>query len=77
MGALPLLEIRIHQPVRETFAANTDAFQYTVASQLIQHQSRIDDTALLQLVGDDTTNEVRMSRFQHAHQVVQAFLKWQ
>lgn len=48
----------LQQSVGEAFTADTDTFQDTVASQLIQDQGRVDDTGSLLLVGDDTTNEV-------------------
>lgn len=40
----PELEVRVDHPVGETFTANTDTFKYTVASQLVHDQVRINDT---------------------------------
>jgi len=69
-----MFEIRILHAIGETLAANTDTFQHSVAGQLIQHQSRIQNSAAFQLVGDDATDEMRVSLVQHVHQVGQAFL---
>ena len=37
----PLLELRVDHPVGEALAADTDALQHTVTSQLMQHQSGV------------------------------------
>ena len=47
--------------VGETFTANTNTLKHTVTGQLIQHESGVDETTLFLLVGDDATNEVRVS----------------
>ena len=47
--------------VGEAFTANTNTLKHTVTGQLIQHESSIDDTGRLLLVGDDATDEVRVS----------------
>ena len=44
MIILPVLEVGVDHTVGETFAANTDTFKYTVTSQLVHDQVRIDDT---------------------------------
>uniref|UniRef100_A0A8W7NY04 Uncharacterized protein n=1 Tax=Anopheles coluzzii TaxID=1518534 RepID=A0A8W7NY04_ANOCL len=69
-----LLEVRVHHAVREALTANTDTFKYTVTSQLVHDQVSINDTGRLHFVGNDTTDEVRLSRLQRRHQVVQLFL---
>ena len=53
-----MLEVVVDHSVGETFTADTNTLKHTVASQLIQHESRVDDTGLFLLVGDDATNEV-------------------
>uniref|UniRef100_A0A915KMT5 Uncharacterized protein n=1 Tax=Romanomermis culicivorax TaxID=13658 RepID=A0A915KMT5_ROMCU len=53
-----MLEIRIHQTIGETLAANTNAFQNAVAGQLIEAQRSVQNAALLQFVGDDATDKV-------------------
>ena len=40
----PLLELRVDDPVGEALAADTDALKHTVALQLVEHESRIDET---------------------------------
>lgn len=74
LKCLPQLEVRIHHPVGETFTANTDAFKHTVTGQLVHDKMGVNDTGLLQLVGNDTTDEVRLGGSQGGHQVVQLFL---
>jgi len=39
-GILPNF-LYMERSIGESFAANTDAFEYTVASQLVQHKGRI------------------------------------
>ena len=82
----------MHRTIGETLAANTNAFEHTVARQLqctefgtatqsfgaakqLQHlvetERRVDHAGLLLLVGDDTTDEVRVRRVEHSHEVVE------
>uniref|UniRef100_A0A2M4DMR2 Uncharacterized protein n=1 Tax=Anopheles darlingi TaxID=43151 RepID=A0A2M4DMR2_ANODA len=68
------LEVRVHHAVGESLTANTDTFKHTVTSQLVHDQVSINDTGRLHFVGNDTTDEVRLSRLQRGHQVVQLFL---
>ncbi|OAD59362.1 hypothetical protein WN48_09193 [Eufriesea mexicana] len=68
-----VFEVRVHHSVGESFTTNTDAFKYTVTCELMHHKVRIYDTRLLHFVGDDTTDEVRLSGSQSGHQVVQLF----
>ncbi len=39
-----MLEVRVDHTVGETFTANTNTLKYTVTSQLVHNQVRIDDT---------------------------------
>ena len=39
-----MLEVGVDHSVGEAFAANTDAFKYTVTGELVHNQVRIDDT---------------------------------
>jgi len=41
---LPLLEFRVNDTIRESFATDTDAFQHTVTLQLMQHQVSVNHT---------------------------------
>ena len=54
-----------------TFAANTNALEHTVASELVEYETGLDETRGLLLVGDDATDEVRVSAVQHGHQLVE------
>jgi len=38
VALLPLFEVSIQDSAGESFPANSDPFQHTVASQLMQHQ---------------------------------------
>jgi len=73
-GSSPKFEVRIDHPVGETFTADTDAFKYTVTSELMHHQVGIDHARLLQFVGDDATDKVGLGGTQGGHQVVQLLL---
>lgn len=44
MMIIPVLEVGVDHTVGETFTANTDTLKYTVTSQLVHNQVRIDDT---------------------------------
>lgn len=70
----PLTEVGIHHTVGETLPADTNTFKHTVTSELVHDKMGVDDTRLLHLIGDDTTNEMGMSRMQGGHQLVELFL---
>ena len=70
----PLLEVREGHTVGESLSADTDTFQHTIASQLVEHQAGINDTGLLVLIGDDATHKVRLGVEQGGHQTVQLLL---
>merc|ERR1719244_1245914 len=64
-------EISVGDLVGQTQHTNTDAFEHTVAVKLVHDKRSIDVSRLLDLVGDDATDEVRMSRVQVGHQLHQ------
>lgn len=43
-GISPVLEVRVHHPVGEALATNTDALKYTVTGELVHHEGRVDHT---------------------------------
>lgn len=45
-SSLPLLEVRVDHPVGEALTADTDAFKYTVASELMHDKVRVDDACI-------------------------------
>ena len=49
-------EIRVDHSVGETFTTNTNAFKYTVTSELMHNQVRVDDTC--ENNGNDISNEI-------------------
>ena len=49
---LPLLEVRVNHPVRESLPTDPDPFKDTVAGQLVHHQLGVDHAGLLVGVGD-------------------------
>ena len=54
--------------------SQSHTLQDAVTSELVHDERSIDVTRLLDLVGDDTTHEVRVSRVQVGHQLQQRFL---
>merc|ERR1719283_719644 len=54
-------EIGVNHLVRQAQLANTNAFQHSVASELMHDQWRVRMSRLLDFVGDDATHKVRMS----------------
>merc|ERR1712178_115549 len=65
--------ISVHHSVGETFSADTDTFQHTVTSQLMQDKVGHHETGLLVFVGDDASDKVRLSSLQVGHQSSQRF----
>jgi len=45
---------------REAHADNADALEHAVAAQLLEHERRLDDARLLDLVRDDAPDKVRV-----------------
>merc|ERR1719204_2691932 len=58
----------------ESFAADTDTFQPTVATELVKNKLPIDLSRCLVFVGDNTTDKMRMCCHQGVHQAFQLFL---
>lgn len=71
---LPQFEVGIIHSVGESFTANTDTLKYTVTGKLVHDQMGINDSGLFQFIGNDTTDEMRLSGSQCSHQVVELFL---
>lgn len=71
---IPVLEVLVQHPVGESFTADTDTFQHTVASQLMHHKMGVNETRGLDLVRDDASDKGRIRGSQCGHQVVQLLL---
>lgn len=74
---LPLPELVVEEAVGESFAADPDALQHTIAPQLVENKVGVDDASSLHLVGDDAADKVRVSASEGGHQVVQGLLSWE
>ena len=57
----PGFEGRIFEFVGESFAANSDSLEHSVAGKLMHDQTRVDPSRLFDLVGNDATHEMRVS----------------
>ena len=68
---IPDHKVRVLDFVGESQLADPDTFEDAVASQLMHDKRRVRVARLFQLVGDDATDEVRMSRVQIRHQLHQ------
>merc|ERR1712198_757420 len=64
-------EVGVGDLVGQAQHANTNTLQHAVAIKLVHDKRSIDVSRLLDLVGDDATDEVRMSRVQVGHQLHQ------
>merc|ERR1719428_1289820 len=64
-------EVGVGDLVGQTQHANTDAFEHAVAVELMHDKRSVDVTGLLDLVGDDASDKVRVSRVQVGHQLHQ------
>ena len=72
---LPLFKLGVDDPVGEALPTDTDTLEHTVTLELVENEGGINQARLLQLIGDDTTDEMRMCRVQGLHQFVEGFLK--
>ena len=59
---LPDHEVGVDDLVGETELTDADALQHSVAGELVHDQRSIGVTGLLDFIGDDATDEVRVSR---------------
>ena len=73
-NSITAAEIRIWHPVGKTSHANSDAFEDTIAGQLMQDESGLDLSGHLVVVGHDATDEVGLSGVESRHQRVQLLL---
>merc|ERR1719295_2143716 len=64
-------EVGVGDLVGQTQHTDADTLQHAVAVKLVHDERSIDVSGLLDLVGDDATHEVRMSRVQVGHQLHQ------
>jgi hypothetical protein len=67
-------EVSVGHLVGQTQHADADAFEHTVAVQLVHDERSIDVSRLLDLVGDDATDKVRMGGVQVGHELEQGLL---
>ena len=71
---LPLPELLEEESVWEALSADTDAFQDTVAPQLVEHKVSINETRPLHFVGDDTADKVGSCIAEGSHETVEGCL---
>ncbi|KAF1769639.1 hypothetical protein GCK72_001456 [Caenorhabditis remanei] len=69
--SVTLDEVWMEGSVGESLSANSDSFQHSVASKLVENQSGVDHSALFLLVWNDATDEMWVSLVEHSHQVVE------
>eukprot|EP00042_Codosiga_hollandica_P058624 m.886787 g.886787 ORF g.886787 m.886787 type:complete len:1258 (+) comp59913_c0_seq1:2120-5893(+) len=69
-----LTELLEQDAVGEALAADANAFNDTVAAQLVQGELGVQSHGLLELVGDDAANKVRIGVQKSLHQVGQLLL---
>jgi len=70
---ISLLPVGILDSRWETLSANTDTFQDTVTSELMEDEVVVHVSGLLLLVGNDTTNEMGLSSVEIGHQSEKRF----
>jgi len=69
--SVSLFEVSVHQPVWKTFSANSNSFEDTVTSELMDGQMWIHDTWVLVLVWNDAPDEMWRSGLQVGHKSTQ------
>ena len=67
----PLPELLVEQPVREALPADPDPLENTITPQLVEDKVGVNDSWLLQLIGDDASDKVGRGVAKSCHQVVQ------
>ena len=60
----PMPELCINTSVGEASSTDPDALQHTVAGELVHHQGGVQQARRLVVVGDNTTDEVRVGGIQ-------------
>jgi hypothetical protein len=65
--SVSLFEISVLKPVWKTFSADSNTFEDTVTSELMDGQVWVHDTWVFVLVGNDASDEVWRSRLQVGH----------
>ena len=68
---LPLLELLVYEPIREALATDTDSFQHTIATELVEYQLSVNNSWLLEFIRNDATNKVGGSVPEGGHEVTQ------
>lgn len=71
---ITLSEFLERNPIGEALATDPDAFQDTIASQLVQNQSGVDFARPFLVVGNDATDEIGVGVFERGHQARQLLL---
>jgi len=69
-----LLELGKGNALGETHADDTDTFEDTVAAELVEDEGGINDSGLLDLVGDDATDKVGVGLVEGVEQVLELLL---
>ena len=60
--------------INELLNSSTQTLQYAVAGQLMHDQRSVDESGLLDLIGNDAAHEMGMSRVQICHQLQKRLL---
>jgi hypothetical protein len=69
-----LEEFGVDDSVGETLTRDTDTFEDTIATKLVQDDVSVDFSGALLVIGDDATDEVRVGGRKGVHQGVELFL---
>ena len=69
------LELRVKHLVGEALAANGNTSKHTIALVLMHDEAWLNTSGLLVSVGDNTTDEVRLSLIQDTHEVIKLTLE--
>lgn len=71
---ISLPELLEGDPVGESLATDSDSFQDTIAPQLVKNKRSVDLSSLLLVVGNDTTDKVRVGVSECYHQLGELLL---
>jgi hypothetical protein len=71
--SVSLFEVSVLEPVWKTFSADSNTFEDTVTSKLMDGQMWVHDTWVFVFVWNDASDEMRRSRLQVGHKPTEGF----
>ena len=71
--SVSLFEVGVWKSIWITFSTDSDTFEYTITSELVENQVWVNSTRFFVFVGDDASDKVWVSRSQVGHESTERF----